>query len=417
MLKHLHSKIGAILLVLMMLAAPGAALAAGTGTSTPDHVTLSWTSNPATTMTVTWRTNTQTSASVVQYAPQSGSSLTMPSTAAKVNGTVSSYSSSIGKMDVHHATLTNLTPGTSYIYRVGDGTHWSGMYKFKTEPLNDIDLKAVIFSDSQSGSSSSYNYSPWKTDLTSAVNREHPDFAVITGDLVEVGRNQNQWEAWYSAVKGTLENLPLMPVVGNHDTYVTINHGAKPTAFTAQFTLPSNGPAGLKEQAYSYDYGPVHFVVLDSQGQEEGSKILTTQKQWLDQDLKATKQTWKVVFFHKSPYPVKNNRSNSDVKAAFSSILEQNHVDLVVSGHDHTAAHTYAIYNGKKATTGTIYALAGRSGAKVYTDVTRRSYDTGFFVPKDQPVYSLLQVSGKKLQFITKKANGTVVDSFTINKS
>lgn len=420
MLKPVHKRVSVILLVLMMLFASGATLAAAPGSSTPDHITLSLALDPTTSMTATWRTDSGTSGTAVQYAVQSGSSLTMPSTAAKVSGTSSSYSSSSGSMKIHHATLTNLKPGTSYLYRVGDGTHWSSVYQFKTEPANDADLKAVLFSDTQSGSSSSYNYTPWKTNLTSAVGRENPDFTVIDGDLTEVGGSQKQWDAWYSAVKGTLEDIPMMPVVGNHDTYKTINNGAKPTAFTAQLTVPQNGPSSLKGQVYSFDYGPVHFVVLDSQGKEEGLSILTAQKQWLDNDLKATKKTWKVVFFHKPPYPLKNNRPNSDVKAAFSPILEQNHVDLVVNGHDHAVGHTYPIYNGAKASStakGTTYAALGRAGAKYYTDVSKKSYDLSFFNPKDQPVYSLLTVNGKQLQLITKKASGTVVDSFTITKS
>ncbi len=419
MFKPVHKRISVILLVLIMLLAPGVTLAAP-GTSTPDHITLSLASDPTTAMTVTWRTNSSTSGSVVQYAVQSGSSLKMPSTAAKIKGTVSSYSSSLGSMKIHRATLSKLKPGTTYIYRVGDGTHWSSVYKFKTEPLNDTDLKAVLFSDTQSGSSSSYNYTPWKTNLTSAVGREKPDFTVINGDLTEVGGSQKQWDAWYSAVKGTLESMPMMPVVGNHDTYKTINKGAKPTAFTAQLTVPQNGPSSLKGQVYSFDYGPVHFVVLDSQGEEEGSSILTAQKQWLQNDLKATTKTWKVVFFHKPPYPLKNNRPNSDVKAAFCTILEQNHVDLVVNGHDHAVGHTYPIYNGVKASStakGTTYVSLGRAGAKYYTDVSKKSYSLSFYNPKDQPVYSLLSVKGKQLQLITKKAGGTVVDSFTITKS
>jgi len=323
-------------------------------------------------------------------------------------------------MNIHHTALAELKPDTSYIYRVGDGTHWSSVYQFKTEPLKDVDLNAVIFSDTQSGSSSSYDYSSWKMNLTSAINREHPDFSVIVGDLVEVGGSQEQWDAWYSAVQGSLENIPLMPVVGNHDTYMTLHDGAKPTAFTSQLTVPNNGPSGLEGQVYWFDYGPVHFVVLDSQGDEKGSQILTTQKEWLNQDLRATQQPWKVVFFHKPPYPLTKYRSNSDVKAAFSPILEQNHVDLVVNGHDHAVAHTYPIYNGKKASStaaGTTYAAFGRSGAKYYNDVSKKSYDLTFYNPKDEPAYSLLSVNGNRLQLITKKASGAIVDSFTITKS
>ncbi len=421
MFNRLHTKLLLLVVALFLLMAPGIAQAAGTGSTVPDHITLSLTLNPTTSMAITWRTDSKTSGTIVQYAPQNGQGTTLPANAASVNGTVNPYSSNIGSMNIHHATVSNLQPGTSYLYRVGDGSDWSSVDIFKTEALNTNSFSAVIFSDSQSGSASSYNYQPWTQVLNGALSRENPAFSVVDGDLVEVGQNQNQWEAWFSATNGAFDNLPLMTVEGNHETFIGgTTTSTKPTSYLAQFTAPDNGPAGLKGQAYSFDYGPVHFVVLDSQGQEEGAQILSAQKSWLDQDLKATNQPFKVVFFHKSPYPVKNNRPNTDVKAAFCTILEQNHVDLVVNGHDHTVEHTYPVLNGKKASNpadGTVYAIAGRSGAKIYTDVTKNSLTEGFYIPKDQPVYSLLQVDGGKLQFITKKADGTIVDSFSIDKS
>ena len=70
--------------------------------------------------------------------------------------------------------------------------------------------------------------------------------------------------------------------------------------------MPQNGPEGLKGQVYSYDYGPVHFVVLDSQEEEQKKHgdILKIQQTWLEADLAASKAKWKIVFFHKPPYPV-----------------------------------------------------------------------------------------------------------------
>lgn len=413
-----YKRIAVIITILLILITLGTAHSANPGAASPDHITLSWTSDPTTAITITWRTNSQTQDTIVQYAPQKSH---FPENAVSVKGSIASYSSSTGSMNIHRAALTNLQPGTIYIYRVGDGSSWSSINKFKTESLHSNQLTVIVFSDSQSGMDSSYNYQPWKQVLSESTTRENPDFAVVDGDLVEVGQSQRQWDAWYDAGQGILEDIPLMPVTGNHETYYEgKNKSGKPIPFTKQFTLPDNGPANLEGQVYSYDYGPVHFAVLDSQGQEEGSQILNAQKAWLDRDLKTTKQTWKIVFFHKSPYSVKTNRPNIDVKTAFCSILEKNHVDLVINGHDHAYARTYPIFNGKIATgltQGTIYVIAGRSGAKVPSDVAPKSYTAKFYNPKDQPVYSLLKVKANHLQLTTKKTDGTVIDSFSINKN
>lgn len=51
----------ALLLLLLLLAQPNPIWGQGQGagaTARPDHIALSWTGNPATTMTVTWRTDT-----------------------------------------------------------------------------------------------------------------------------------------------------------------------------------------------------------------------------------------------------------------------------------------------------------------------------------------------------------------------
>ena len=89
-----------------------------------------------------------------------------------------------------------------------------------------------------------------------------------------------------------------MPVTGNHETYgfASIHH---PIFWNAQFNLPQNGPDGFKNQVYSYDLGPVHFVVLDSQDEEQQmyGDILAPQTSWLAKDLAASKATWKFAFF------------------------------------------------------------------------------------------------------------------------
>ncbi|WP_231969034.1 hypothetical protein [Thermoanaerobacterium sp. RBIITD] len=56
---------------------------------------------------------------------------------------------------------------------------------------------------------------------------------------------------------------------------------------------------------------------------------LEAQKVWLDKDLSSTNKTWKIVFFHKTPYYNKATRSNEQIKAAFQPIFDKYHVDIV----------------------------------------------------------------------------------------
>ena len=123
-----------------------------------------------------------------------------------------------------------------------------------------------------------------------------------------------------------------------HETYDTPDeeHSTLPLYFLHQFYLPENGPQGLQRQVYSFDYGPVHFSVLDSQFQEEQSErpdLLADELHWLEQDLADSRQPWKVVCFHKTPYYNKAVRANEALKKALLPILDKYQVDLVINGH------------------------------------------------------------------------------------
>ena len=62
-------------------------------------------------------------------------------------------------------------------------------------------------------------------------------------------------------------------------------------------TYPDNA-----ERYYSFDYGPVHFVALDTEYALLDAGRQQAQLAWLDADLAATTQPWRVVYFHRSPY-------------------------------------------------------------------------------------------------------------------
>jgi hypothetical protein len=394
--------------------------AAGNATASPDHVTLTWAGNPATTMTVTWRTDKTANTGYVEYQKYQKS--TAFTTAAKyATARSSGFTTDLQATHLFTATIKSLEPNTKYLYRVGNKSHWSTTHSFTTANPSSKSFKFLIFGDSQSVASGSSPYELWGKTLHNAYNA-NPDarFFVNVGDLVDTGQSGAHWNAWFSAAAGVIDTIPVMPVAGNHETRGSLDT-RRPAYWKAQFYLPQNGPSELKDQAYSYNYGPVHFVVLDSQQSEEKryGDILTPQKQWLAADLAASKSPWKVVFLHKSAYSVMVGRENKDVRNAFCPVYDRYHVDIVFNGHDHAVGRTFPIKNEafmSKPSQGTIYYSVGRSGTKYYDKVCKRDWSKFFYNPTDQSNYMVVEVTDTKLVVKAVKADGTIIDKFFIDK-
>lgn len=391
----------------------------------PDHITLTWSDDPCTTQTITWRTDKNVTNGVVQYIDLTGASSDFQSCNA-VKEVFSSVSTDnhAGSMNLFSAELKGLKPGTKYAYRVGDGGNWSAMNTFTTEESNTSNFKFLVFGDSQSGNSAVPDYAPWHQTVTNAFGaNKDAKFMVNVGDLIENGQSYVHWNNWFEAAGDVIDKIPEMAVQGNHETYDAADYNStKPYYFVNQFKLPQNGPDGYKGQVYSYNYGNAHFVVLDSQEDEEApgnDKFLQAQADWLDKDLSSSKQKWNFVFFHKTPYYNKATRSNNAIKRIFDPVIEKHHVDVVFNGHDHGVSRTYAMNSGKYYTDyskGTVYYVTGRSGAKYYPDLSTKVWDAFFYDPNEMPAYETVQINSGKLTISCYKQDGTVVDNFVIDK-
>lgn len=84
------------------------------------------------------------------------------------------------------------------------------------------------------------------------------------GDLVDNGQDASQWRAWFNSVSVFSDAVPLAPVIGNHEAYNMEWKEYLPASYTHLFNVPQNGLAKYPNQFYSFDYGSVHFVVLDT---------------------------------------------------------------------------------------------------------------------------------------------------------
>jgi acid phosphatase type 7 len=408
----------ALVAALIGLAAATGTVSATGSTAAPDHVALTWTADPLTTQTITWRTSPDVKIGMVRY--QEGDAFT--ASAATAYARAAAFTNDLGEDVLFTAEITGLKENTTYAYQVGDGKAWSPAGAFTTGTSGDFEF--LVFGDSQSGSAQNPVYGPWKETLHNAV-RDNPGarFFVNVGDLTEIGHGEAHWNAWFDAAAGVIDRIPEMAVQGNHETFVPgSGEDRKPDYLTRQLPVPQNGPEGLKGQAYSYDYGCAHFVVLDSQQWEEQplyGDILKAQAAWLEQDLVRSRKPWTFVFFHKPPYSNTADRTNDDVKAAFGPVLDAHHADVVFNGHDHDYSRTFPMVAGRPMDDfgrGTVYLVVGRSGNKSYDKLTAKSWNAFFYNPSDQPMYVDVKMSAGKMTVTSRKSDGTRIEEFSISK-
>ena len=100
----------------------------------------------------------------------------------------------------------------------------------------------------------------------------------------------------------------------------------------------AGGVASGTEAYYSFDYGNIHFVCLDSDETIRASN--GPMANWLRNDLANNTQDWLIAFFHHPPYSKGSHNSDTEteliqMRQNFLPILEEHGVDLVLSGHSH----------------------------------------------------------------------------------
>ncbi|MCE5287574.1 MAG: metallophosphoesterase family protein [Pelosinus sp.] len=380
----------------------------------PSNITLTWTGNTADTETVTWQTCKYIMYSKVEYAERG-----VPFSAAVLSGTAELVDTDMGCVAVHSIKLTHLKPGTAYRYRVGNGFFWSPYYSFTTAPAEAAPFSFLLFGDSQG-----YSFGVWQDTLDTAYNRNSSAaFMMNIGDLVDMGLSYRQWDEWFHAGRGVIETIPIMAVMGNHETYNTEWKIVQPLFYTAFLRFPDNGPPELKGKVYSFDYGDAHFTILDTQRQEEEEWIpnmLILQQEWLKRDLSAAAKRWKLVFMHRPAYHNRLIAGDEDLQETFAPVFERYNVDVVFAGHDHAYARSYPISKGKwsdEKGEGPVYITTGRSGDRTFAKTEAKSWNAVFYNPINQPNYLTVAVSERNLQINVYQLNGEIIDSWGKTKN
>ena len=322
---------------------------------------------------------------------------------------------------LHSGKLENLEPGQEYEYRLTNGEESGNWHKLATDDGGSF--KALIFPDSQSS-----DYTDWQ-NLAQAAWQRNPDaaFFVNMGDLVDNGEDHTQWNAWFNALEGMMDVIPVVPVMGNHETYDQKWEVRWPEAYLREFDVPENGSRDFERHYYSFDYGPVHFSVLNTQWDELDDfkqGILDEQLAWLPEDIKASSKKWKVVLLHKDvlQYRIHNRPERkegiSEVGQIFMPVFEELGIDLVLSAHLHTYRDRGHIQNFQSSRQGPFYILTGVAGNVRYPNLwIDHALDRKVAPQPETDNYLTLEADEDALRVQCFLPDGTVIDDARITKA
>jgi len=281
--------------------------------------------------------------------------------------------------------LDGLEPDNAYCYQV-EGSPAAG---FRTPPLagTGAGLRFVAFGDSGGPSAEAV------ADAMAAVPF---DLMLHTGDIAyQTGTLPDFEQEFFAPFADLIATAPIFPASGNHD-YVSDDAAT----FRQVFALPENGaPAGL-ERWYSFDWGDVHFVALDTE------RVNADQIAWLERDLAQNTLPWTVAYLHRPPHSSGRHGGSPPVLDAFSPLFEAHGVQLVLSGHEHD-------YERTRMLEGVTYVVTGGGGYSVrsvgMSDFTALSASLFHFVH--------VEVHADELTLRAIDTAGEVFDEVTIARA
>jgi acid phosphatase type 7 len=367
----------------------------------------------------------------------------------------------------HEVRIDNLIPNTKYYYRIGDSNQvlQEGYNNyFITAPPDTIKRKIRIAVFGDSGRDSDNNRTGSLNSYYNYTGNNPAEILLLLGDNAYVnGTDDDYQREFFDPFNNMLKNHVLFPTPGNHDYGAILKTSRNEAGYYGSFTMPTAGesggvPSGSKA-FYSFDWGDIHFISLDSYGEEliDNTKLYDTlgiQVKWLKNDLENNTKNWIVVYFHHPPYSMGSHNSDTEshlikIRENLVPILERYRVDLVLNGHSHNYERSYllnnyygneasfnlnihtksnssAFYNGSNnscayVTTssdnqdqGITYVVAGSGGASGSVQPGYPHNALPFAINDGGMLY--LEIEDNRLDGKMLRKNGTIFDNFTIMK-
>ncbi|MEP6724501.1 MAG: metallophosphoesterase family protein, partial [Bacteroidota bacterium] len=282
--------------------------------------------------------------------------------------TVTSAISNGANLIDHEMRITGLSPDTKYYYAIGSATSiLKGSYRnyFTTAPLANTKraIRIGVFGDPGTGTSSQKGSRDSYIKIKNGYNNS--ELAIMLGDnAYNAGTEAEHNTGFFDIYNNNLfDNHALFSVPGNHeyanDGTRAVDHNIPYySIFSVPTAAESGGLASGTEHYYSFNYGNIHFVMLDTYGVDAGKHLYddTTAGQqalWLKADLTANAGThkWTIVCMHHPPYTNGSHRTDNTagegdlqlIRQRIVPILERFGVDVVLAGHSHVYERSFLV--------------------------------------------------------------------------
>jgi hypothetical protein len=251
---------------------------------------------------------------------------------------------------LHRVRLTGLRPGTPYRYRVVSKeivkfepykvtygtTVESGVHAFTTLDRSKERFSFIVLNDRHE------KVKPL-TKALGGVDWDGVDLVFLNGDML----NHIETEAQIlrgvvdPCVRSFARRIPLVYVRGNHEA-----RGSYARRLMDYF------PAQTATYYYSFDHGPVHFIVLDSgedkadtsneySGLVDFDRYRAVQARWLREDLRSEacrRARFRVALVHMPPFGGNNWHGEKEIRRQWAPLLDEGRIDLLLCAHTHDYA-------------------------------------------------------------------------------
>ena len=279
----------------------------------------------------------------------------------------------------HKVMVSGLDPDTRYYYTINNEETFVNEVEnqyFHTNPIAGAERKYRFWVLGDFGDGSP-NQVQVLSNYTANNAGKFTDAWLWLGDNAYSSGTQGEYQTKVFNIYPTVfRNTMTYPSPGNHDLGSAIA-ASQSGAYFDNFDVPCHGEAGgvpsNTEAYYSYDYGNIHFISLEST--QSSRKTEGEMARWLQKDLAANKQKWTIAYWHHPPYSKGSHNSDTEgnlieMREYICPILEQYGVDLVMCGHSHTYERSYLLdsHYGTGATLADSMLLRGKTDGRVGGD-------------------------------------------------
>jgi acid phosphatase type 7 len=286
---------------------------------------------------------------------------------------------------VHKIPLKGLKANSAYYYQARQGTSHSDGSIFHTAVEPGTAFRLLWMADFRTNTSV-------HDKIAKLADATYPQVALYGGDLCVTG-DYTAWkkEFFRGPELALISKVPFFNTIGNHE-----GNGPNTAAFLQQPESASNS-----QQYYSFDYGDLHVLVLNT---NIDMKPGSAQYEFAKKDLEAAGTSWKLVAAHSHAYCAGGHGEDSAMVRMTKEIFEPNQVDLVLSGHSHFYEHN--LVNGIH------HFVIGSVGAPLY-DVAKAPYT---LVALKDYCWAVIDVKYSRLTLTVFNAKNQKLDALDLKK-